>query len=180
MVADTGTTGHYLNLYSPCENKKIAVIPLPILMPNGKIITSTHTALLSKPDLPIEVQKAHIFTGLNKALLSIGNFCNHGYQAVFDDKEVLILRKINGKMMIKGRRYPLSNLYMLNLNQRSNLMTKFRTPDEYFSRNVYECKSKGTLVDYHHATCRRSTQSWWVKENLKTSLIGRAYHLTWC
>ena len=179
-MADTVTTGHYLTLYSPCDNKKISVIPLPILIPNGKIITSTHTALLSKPDLTIEEQKAHIFPGLNKALLSIGNFCNHRYQVVFNDKEVLILKKMNGKMMIKGRQDPLSNLYMLNLTQRGNLMTEFRTPSEFFSKNVYQCKSKDTLVDYHHATCRRSTQSWWVKENLKTSLIGRAYHLTWC
>ena len=79
-VADTGTTGYYLTLDSPCENKKIAVIPLPIRMPNGEIITSTHTALLSKTDLPIEAQKEHIFPGLNKALISIGNFCDHGCQ----------------------------------------------------------------------------------------------------
>ena len=42
-VADTGTTGHYLTLESPCENQQIAVIPLPIHIPNGEIITSTHT-----------------------------------------------------------------------------------------------------------------------------------------
>ena len=34
-VADMGTTGHYLNLDSPCENKKTAVITIPIRMPNG-------------------------------------------------------------------------------------------------------------------------------------------------
>ena len=53
-------------------------------------------------------------------------------------------------MMIKGRRDPLSNIYMLNLTQRNNIMIEFRTPDECFSINVYECKLKGTLVDYHH------------------------------
>ena len=41
-------------------------------MTNEEIITSIHTALISKPDLPIEAQKAHIFPGVNKALLSIG------------------------------------------------------------------------------------------------------------
>ena len=34
-VADTGVAVHYLTLDSPCDNKKIAVIPLPIRMPNG-------------------------------------------------------------------------------------------------------------------------------------------------
>ena len=179
-VEDTWTTGHYLTLDPPCENHKISVISLPIHMPNGERITSTHTELISKTDPPIEAWEAHLFTGINKALQSIETFCDHGYQAVFDDKKVLILNKSNGKIIMKGRQDPLSNLYMLNLTQRGNLMTEFRTLSDFFSKNVYQCKSKDTLVDYHHATCRRSTQSWWVKENLKTSLIGRAYHLTWC
>ena len=109
-MADTRTTGHYMTLDSPSDNKKISVIPLPIRMQNGEIITSTHTALLSKPDLPTEARKAHLFPGLKKALLSIGTFCDHIFQAVFDDKEVLILNKRNGKTMMKGRRYPLSSL----------------------------------------------------------------------
>ena len=68
-VADTGTTGRYLTLDSPCDNNKIAVIPLPIRMPNREIITSTHTALLSKTDLPIEAREEHLLPGLNKVLL---------------------------------------------------------------------------------------------------------------
>ena len=52
----------------------MVVIPLTIRMPNREIITSTHTALISKTDLPIEARKAHICTGHNKALLSIGTF----------------------------------------------------------------------------------------------------------
>ena len=47
-VADTGTTGHYLTLDSPCDNKQQDVNTLPIQMPNGEIITSAHTSLLSQ------------------------------------------------------------------------------------------------------------------------------------
>ena len=101
VVADTGAAGRYLKLYPPCDNKKIAVIPLPKCMRNGEIITSAHTALLSKPDLPIESRKAHIFPGLGKALMSIGTFCRHGYQVVLNDKEVIIINKRNGKIMMK-------------------------------------------------------------------------------
>ena len=64
-------------------------------------------ALLSKPDLPIEARITHIFAGINKALLSIGNVFDHGLQSVFDDKKVLILNKRNGKMMMKGIQDPL-------------------------------------------------------------------------
>ena len=38
-VGDTGTTGHYMTLELPCNNKKIAVIPLTIRTTNGEIIT---------------------------------------------------------------------------------------------------------------------------------------------
>ena len=61
-VADTGTTGQYLTLDSPCDNKQLAISPLPIRMTNREIITSTHTAIFSKIYLPIEAQKAYIFS----------------------------------------------------------------------------------------------------------------------
>ena len=60
-VVDTGTAGHYMTLDSPCDNKQQAVHPLTIQMPNGEITTSTHTALLSHQDLPIQAQKSHLF-----------------------------------------------------------------------------------------------------------------------
>ena len=47
-MADTGTTGNYLTLDLAYNNKKLETILLPIRMPNGEIITSTHTDLLSK------------------------------------------------------------------------------------------------------------------------------------
>ena len=100
-VADTGTTGHYLTLDLPCNNKQQAVLPFPIQMPNGRIIASTHTALLSHPDLPIQARKSHLFPGLNKALLSIGTFCNHGCEAYFNDKSVRINNKHSGKNIMR-------------------------------------------------------------------------------
>ena len=69
-VAYTGTTGHYLTLDSPCDNKQQAVHLIPIQIPNREIITSTHTALLSHQDLPIQARESHHFPGINKALLS--------------------------------------------------------------------------------------------------------------
>ena len=60
-VADTGTTGNYLTLYLPRNNKQQAFHLLPIQIPNGEI-TSTHTALLSCLDLPLQAQKEHLFS----------------------------------------------------------------------------------------------------------------------
>ena len=163
VVSETRTIGNYLTLDSPCENKQLTIIPLPICITNGEIIKSTHTTLLSKKYLTIEAWRAHIFPGFNKSLLTIGTFCDHGCQSVFDDKTVLIANKGNGKIMTKGKQYPLSNLYMLNLIQQNKLMMEFQNPDEYFVGSVYEFKSKGTFLDYHYASCWSSTQSGWVK-----------------
>ena len=174
-VAETGTTGYYPTLDSPCDNKQLATSLLPIRMPNREIITSTHTALLSEKYLPIAARKAHLFPGLNKAFISIGKSCDHGCQAIFDDKTVLILNRGSGKVMMKGKRYPRSNLYMLNLTQWNKLITELPTTDEYFAGSVYKCKSKGTLLYYHHASFWIPTQSGWVRsiaKNFFTSWPG--------
>ena len=60
-------------------------------------------------------------------------------------------------------------------------MTESTTPEKYFSGSVYDCKSKSTLVDYHHTSCWSPTKSGWGKTITKnSSFIGQAYHLTWC
>ena len=82
--------------------------------------------------------------------------------------------------MMKGKRDPRSNLYMLNLTQRNKLMTDLPTPDKYFAGSVYVCKSKGTLVGYHHTSCWSPTQSGWVRAITKkffTSWPGLSYDL---
>ena len=139
-VLDTGVTGHYLTLDSLCDNKQQAVHTISIQMPNGEIITPTHTALLSHQDLPLQAQKGHIFPGLNKALLSIGKLCDNGCEATFNDKSVRILSKWSGKFIMKGTRDPHTNLYMLNFTQQKKLMTESTTPDEYFAVPGAHCK----------------------------------------
>ena len=138
VVEDTGTTGRFLTLDSPYNNKQQAVHPLPIQMPNGEIIMSTHTALLFHQDLPLQARKAHIFPGLNNDLLSIGILCDHGWEAIFNDKYVRILNKWSGKFIMKVTRDPHTNLYMLNFTQQKKLMTESTTPDEYFSGSTYK------------------------------------------
>ena len=132
-VADTGMTRHYLTLDSPCDNKQQAVHPLSIQMPNGEIITSMHTSLISHQDLPIQSQTTHLFPGINKAILSIGTLCDHGCEVTFNENSVRILNKWIGKVIMKGTRYPRTNLYMLDLTQQNKPMTESTTPDEYFA-----------------------------------------------
>ena len=80
----------------------------------------------------------------------IETLCDQVCEATFNDKSVLIINKGGRKVIMKGTRDPRSNLYMLNLTQLNKLMTEFTTPEEYFAGSVSDCKSKSTLVDYHH------------------------------
>ena len=109
-----------------------------------------------------------MFPGLNKALLSIGTLCNHGCQSKFYEKSVRILKRGSGKLIMNGTRDTRSNMYMINLTKKKKLMTEFTTPDEYLAGSAYDCKSKGTLVDYHHVSCWRHNQSGWGKAITKT------------
>ena len=165
-------TGHYLTLNLPYCNKRKAIHPLPIQMPNGKIIKYTHTALLNHQALPFQARQAHLFPGLMKALLSIGTFCEHGCEATFTNKSIRIKNKQSGQTIIGGTRDARTNLYMLILTQRNNLMTDPKTPDENFSCSSYECKPKKTLVDYHHASFWSPTHYGWGKAISKNFLTS--------
>ena len=63
-VANSGTTGHYITPTTPCTNKHTSTQPIPINIPNGEIIISSHIELLPQHNLPDKASKAHIFPGL--------------------------------------------------------------------------------------------------------------------
>ena len=90
------------------------------------------------------------------------------------------MNKWSGKVTMKVKQDLRKNLYMLNLTQKKKLMTESTTPDEYFAGSTYECKSKSTFVDYHHASCWSRTKSGWVKtttKNFFTSWTRLSYDL---
>ena len=142
-------------------------------MPNGAIIHSSHTALLQNKDLPLKAREAHIFPGLeNRALLSIGTFCDNGCIAQFDENKVIIIDKQSNKIIMQGGRDPITTLYMIELEQNSE-MTEPQIPDKLFAHNVYECKSKQDLVVYYHRTCWSPSPSTWI------AAIQKGFFATW-
>ena len=137
-VADRGTTEHYPTLNSSCRNKRKAIHTLPIQMPNGEIIKSTHTALLNNQDLPFQARQAHLFPGLKKALLSIGTIYEHGCESTFNNKSVHIKNKQSGRTIMRGKRDARTNLYMFSLTQQNNLMTEPKSQDKTIAGSAYE------------------------------------------
>ena len=119
-------------------NKRIATNPLGILIPDGHIIYSSHTALLPQNTLPIETRHAHIFIDLkNKALLSIGMFCDNGCIAIFDNKKVHIINKTTNKHIMYGTRDNQKSLYMVPLKPKQNEnMTEVNIPERHFAGSL--------------------------------------------
>ena len=114
------------------------------------------------------------------AVLLIGTLCEHGCEDTFNKKSVHINNKNSGGTIMSGTWYARTNIYMLSLTQQNNLMTESTTPDKYFTGSAYECKSKKTLVDYHHASCWSPTHSGWGKaitKNFFTSWPGLLLNL---
>ena len=48
-ISDSGGSGHFVLENSPLVNKQVAVNPIAIKLPDGKLIYSTYTANLDIP-----------------------------------------------------------------------------------------------------------------------------------
>jgi hypothetical protein len=72
-IVDSGCTGHFLLVNTPCLNKVKSQNPLTVCLPNGTTMESSHTAELNIPELNAAASIAHIFPGMaNHYLLSVG------------------------------------------------------------------------------------------------------------
>ena len=114
--ADTGTTGNFI-AHSDADvllNIRPAINGISVALPNGDIITSTHTATLNLPSLPLSARAAHVFPGLTGSLLSIGLLTDVGLTAVYTADAVTIL-DTNGSPVLTGQRSATTRLWMIDL-----------------------------------------------------------------
>ena len=82
-------------------------------LPNGENMQSTHTTLLPFTQMPLVARRAHVLLALqNKALLSIGQFCDSNFTAVFRKGQVKLR---NDDTTITGQREPSTGLYYIDL-----------------------------------------------------------------
>jgi hypothetical protein len=94
FIADTGASGHYIQVTGAVVNKRPAMQPLTVLMPDGHSLTSTHIGELALPQLPAAARLCHIFPHLNMwSLLSVGQLCDHGCTALFTKHQLYIHQK---------------------------------------------------------------------------------------
>ena len=74
IVADTGATSNFVEMNASCiKNIQVADPGIRVLCPDGKYLTSTHTADLTYNKLPNDARKANFFPALtSSSLVSIG------------------------------------------------------------------------------------------------------------
>ena len=129
---------------------------------------SIHTALLPFPQLPLAARRTHVFPSLqNKALLSLCQFCNSNFTAVFYDGKVKLS---NDDTTITGQLDPSTGLYYIDLPEPPPVAHQALHP---FSCSAYKIKTKADLVQYLHRCAFSPVIHTWTKA------INAGYFATW-
>ena len=120
-IMDSGCTSHFISPNAPVTDKRIANPSIPISLPNGSVINSSHTATLQlHPALPVEANTAHIIPAFsNNSLISIGQLCDNGCTALFTADNVTIDH--NGTTIIEGPRNHQDKLWYMDLSVGAHL-----------------------------------------------------------
>jgi hypothetical protein len=137
-------------------------------LPNGAIISSTHTATLNMTSLPHSARQAHIITGLaQKALLSVGQMCDSGCAVTFTATKFTVTN--GATTILTGQRDKESGLWHFPLG---NSISTQAAPEHYV-HNVYEQKSIKDIIIYLHACCFSPVQDTWL------TAIQNGHFATW-
>ena len=138
-ILDSGATGHFLTPNAPVQDKQQTSDPLRITMPDGRIISSTHTCTLDLPHLPNNVRAAHIVPGLaHTSLLSARVFCDAGYNVAYSRHDCTVSDKQNN-IVLRGHRDPHTNLWRLPLTTKAP-PTPTATTKQYERAPTTQCK----------------------------------------
>ena len=80
-IADSGCKIHYICATAPHKNKQPCTNGILIKQLDRAVMQASHTCYLNFPNLLEEVTRAHIFPAMhNKALVSLGQFFDNGYE----------------------------------------------------------------------------------------------------
>eukprot|EP00804_Cyclotella_cryptica_P000700 CCRYP_000984-RA/>CCRYP_000984-RA protein AED:0.37 eAED:0.21 QI:0/0/0/1/0/0/3/0/1009 len=114
-IFDSGATAHFLVSTAHVVNKRPALKPLTIRLPNGKNIVSTHTCNLDLPWLPHSITEAHIVPGLShSSLISTRKFCDAGCQVTLDQQSCKIYYQ--GALVLTGTRDETTGLWKVPIH----------------------------------------------------------------
>jgi hypothetical protein len=152
-IVDSGCTGHFLLVNTPCLNKVKSQTPLTVRLPNGATMESSHTAELNIPHLNAAASIAHVFPGMSDhSLLSVGQLCNEGYIVTFKDASVTVCNSQKFQIL-SGPRDLDTGLWRINLKQDNHQI------HQPVANNVYELRNTGALFNYSQKALFSPTES---------------------
>jgi hypothetical protein len=165
-IADTGCTGHFLIMDSPCTNEAPTANGIHVTLPNRQVIRSTRTCDIDQPQLPLGARQAHKFPHLAHPLLSISQLCDHGCVATFNNTEVRIT-DASAKLVMRGLRDPTTNLWTIPLHNPTS--PDDHTTDTHMVRpptaafSAYHTNNLVDHVKFLHAACGYPVPSTWIR-----------------
>jgi hypothetical protein len=171
-IADTGCTGHFLQIDDHAHHRQPTTNGIIVQMPNHSRIQATHTCQINIPDLPSKACEAHLFPNLAHALLSIGLLCDHGCTAIFDKQHVKI--SYQNAIILKGYRDPDTNLWKVPLQPTAQPDPTWILPHtKHRANSAYHTSTQTDLITYLHAACGSPVPSTWMKA------IRNGHFATW-
>ena len=116
---------------------------------------STHTALLPFPQLPLAARRAHVLLALqNKALLSICQFCDSNFTAVFRKGQVKLSNEDN---TITVKRDSSTGLYYIDLPEPQPVAPQTLHP--FFLQRILN-ENQGRAVPIPTPVCLQSSHAY--------------------
>jgi len=110
-IADTGATSIFIMEGVPMHNKRVAVHPLTINLPNGAKVRSIHECDVMYPGLPVTLT-GHIAPGLTiSSLIGIRVLCEAGCNVTFNKNYCHIIYK--GVIIMRGHKDLTTDLWLL-------------------------------------------------------------------
>ena len=165
-IADTGSSGHYINPSTFCMSKQENTSGPTITLPNGKTLNATHSSHLAFPSSFSPTSTLpHTYASLKKPLISIGQLCNDDKFAIFTKTHCYILDTANfpisvetakDNALITGQRDNNTRLWTINTNQLHS------TPNT-LTNSVYQLRKIKDIIAFHHQSLFIPVKSSWIE-----------------
>ena len=151
-IADTGATAIFIMEGVPVDNKRVAVNPLTINLPNGTKVRSTHECDVTYPGLPTTLT-GHIVPDLAiSSLVGIRVLCNAGCTVTFTKNYCDVKYKDN--IIIHGHKNPATDLWTLPITSTAETTIPTATDDSeslpHSAMFTHSIKHRANNVKFAH------------------------------
>ena len=116
-ILDSGASSNFLVVGAPVTNKKVAVTPILVTLPDSEKVHSTHIGDLDIPQLPKNARVCHIIPDLaSYSLISVVKLCEAGCEVSFTKWGIGVEVRYRGRLIIKGSKCTRTGLCMVPLS----------------------------------------------------------------